>query len=155
MATEIVMPALGVAQETGRVVQWLAAEGETVTAGEPLLEIETDKVTVSIDAPASGVLSAVRAGDGDEVSVGKVIAFILRRGRNRPSRRRSRLPKAARPSGSQRGRPTPAVSRPRTVPRRARPDPAAAGRHHRSRAVGPGRPGSIWSGSTERVRAAP
>ncbi len=71
MATEIVMPALGIAQETGRVVQWLAAEGETVTAGEPLLEIETDKVTVSIDAPASGVLSAVRAGDGDEVSVGK------------------------------------------------------------------------------------
>src|SRR6266545_1241299 len=84
MATEIVMPALGIAQETGRVVQWLAAEGETVTAGEPLLEIETDKVTVSIDAPASGVLSAVRAGDGDEVSVGKVIAFILAPGEEPP-----------------------------------------------------------------------
>jgi pyruvate dehydrogenase E2 component (dihydrolipoamide acetyltransferase) len=84
MATEIVMPALGVAQETGRVVQWLAAEGETVTAGEPLLEIETDKVTVSIDAPASGILSAVRAGDGDEVPVGRVIAFILAPGEERP-----------------------------------------------------------------------
>src|SRR6266508_2775692 len=91
MATEIVMPALGIAQETGRVVQWLAAEGETVTAGEPLLEIETDKVTVSIDAPASGVLSAVRAGDGDEVSVGKVIAFILAPGEASPlARRRAR-----------------------------------------------------------------
>ena len=85
MATEIVMPALGIAQETGRVVQWLAAEGETVTAGEPLLEIETDKVTVSIDAPASGVLSAVRAGDGDEVSVGRVIAFILAPGEEPPA----------------------------------------------------------------------
>src|SRR6266540_2465241 len=84
MATEIVMPALGIAQETGRVVQWLAAEGETVTAGEPLLEIETDKVTVSIDAPASGVLSAVRADDGDEVPVGRVIAFILEPGEEPP-----------------------------------------------------------------------
>ena len=77
MATEIVMPALGVAQETGRVVQWMVAEGETVTAGDPLLEIETDKVTVSIDAPASGVLSAVRVDEGDEMPVGRVIAFIL------------------------------------------------------------------------------
>jgi len=85
MATEIVMPALGVAQETGRVVQWLAAEGETVTAGEPLLEIETDKVTVSIDAPASGILSAVRAGDGDEVPVGRVIALILAPGEEPPA----------------------------------------------------------------------
>src|SRR6266508_4009860 len=84
MATEIVMPALGVAQETGRVVQWLAAEGETVTAGEPLLEIETDKVTVSIDAPASGILSAVRADDGDEVPVGRVIAYIVAPGEETP-----------------------------------------------------------------------
>jgi len=85
MATEIVMPALGVAQETGRVVQWLAAEGETVTAGEPLLEIETDKIAVSIDAPASGVLSVVRADDGDEVPVGGVIAFILAPGEEPPA----------------------------------------------------------------------
>lgn len=84
MATEIVMPALGVAQDTGRVVQWLAGEGQTVTVGEPLLEIETDKVTVSIDAPASGVLSAVRAGDGDEVPVGRIIAFILAPGEEPP-----------------------------------------------------------------------
>ena len=85
MATEIVMPALGVAQETGRVVQWMVAEGGTVAAGDPLLEIETDKVTVSIDAPASGVLSAVRAGEGDEVPVGKVIAFILAPGEEAPA----------------------------------------------------------------------
>lgn len=85
MATEIVMPALGVAQETGRVVEWLASEGDTVTAGEPLLEIETDKVTVSIDAPASGVLSSVRAADGDDVPVGRVIALILAPGEEPPA----------------------------------------------------------------------
>ena len=85
MATEIVMPALGVAQETGRVVQWMVGEGETVAAGDPMLEIETDKVTVSIDAPASGVLSAVRAGEGDEVPVGRVIAFILAPGEEAPA----------------------------------------------------------------------
>src|ERR687891_341737 len=85
MATEIVMPALGVAQETGRVVQWMVAEGETVAAGDPMLEIETDKVTVSIDAPASGVLSGVRADEGDEVPVGRVIAFILAPGEEAPA----------------------------------------------------------------------
>src|SRR5918994_5850774 len=85
MATEIVMPALGVAQETGRVVQWMVGEGETVAAGDPMLEIETDKVTVLIDAPASGVLSAVRAGEGDEVPVGRVIAFILAPGGEAPA----------------------------------------------------------------------
>ena len=84
MATEVVMPALGVAQETGRIVEWLAVEGENVTEGEPLLEIETDKVTVSIDAPASGILSAVRADDGDEVPVGRVVAYIVAPGEEPP-----------------------------------------------------------------------
>jgi pyruvate dehydrogenase E2 component (dihydrolipoamide acetyltransferase) len=84
VATEIIMPALGVAQETGRIVEWLAVEGDTVTEGEPLLEIETDKVTVSIDAPASGILSAIRADDGDEVPVGRVIAYIVAPGEEPP-----------------------------------------------------------------------
>ena len=84
MVTEIVMPALGIAQETGRIVEWLAVEGDTVTEGEPLLEIETDKVTVSLDAPASGILSAVRANDGDDVAVGRVIAYIVAPGEEPP-----------------------------------------------------------------------
>lgn len=84
MPTEIVMPALGLAQESGRVLQWMAEEGQTVTAGEPLLEIETDKVTVELEAPATGVLSAVRASDGDEVPVGQVIALILAPGEAPP-----------------------------------------------------------------------
>lgn len=84
MATEVIMPALGVAQETGRILRWMKAEGDAVSEGEPLLEIETDKVTVSIDAPASGVLAAVRAGEGEEVPVGQVIAAILAPGEVAP-----------------------------------------------------------------------
>src|SRR5437879_4006014 len=62
MATNVIMPALEMAQETGKVVQWLKRPGDTVQKGEPLVEIETDKVTVEIEAPASGVLrSAARA----------------------------------------------------------------------------------------------
>jgi pyruvate dehydrogenase E2 component (dihydrolipoamide acetyltransferase) len=91
VATEIIMPALGVAQETGRIVEWLAVEGDTITEGEPLLEIETDKVTVSIDAPASGILSAIRADVGDEVPVGRVIAYIVAPGEEPPDALRARL----------------------------------------------------------------
>jgi pyruvate dehydrogenase E2 component (dihydrolipoamide acetyltransferase) len=76
MATPVILPALGMAQETGRIVRWLKAEGEQVTQGEPLVEIETDKATVELEAPASGFLSAVTAAANDEVPVGNVIAEI-------------------------------------------------------------------------------
>lgn len=71
------MPALGVAQQTGTVLKWLKAEGQSVTQGEPLMEIETDKSTVEIEAAASGILSRVTAKAGDEVPVGRTIALIL------------------------------------------------------------------------------
>jgi pyruvate dehydrogenase E2 component (dihydrolipoamide acetyltransferase) len=71
------MPALGMAQETGTLLQWLKAPGQSVTQGEPLMEVETDKATVEIEAPASGVLAQVTAGPGDVVPVGHVIAVIF------------------------------------------------------------------------------
>jgi len=55
MPADVIMPALGMAQETGKVVRWLKQDGELVAKGEPLLEVETDKVTVEIEAPADGV----------------------------------------------------------------------------------------------------
>ncbi len=76
MAKEVIMPALGMAQETGTLLQWLKAAGETVAKGEPLMEIETDKATVEIEAPASGVLTEVTAQPGDVVPVGRRIALI-------------------------------------------------------------------------------
>jgi pyruvate dehydrogenase E2 component (dihydrolipoamide acetyltransferase) len=77
MATDVIMPALGVAQEKGTLLNWLKAEGQPVTKGEPLMEVETDKATVEIEAPASGILANVAAFPGDEVPVGNRIAVIL------------------------------------------------------------------------------
>jgi pyruvate dehydrogenase E2 component (dihydrolipoamide acetyltransferase) len=76
MPTNVIMPALELAQETGKVLRWLKSPGEAVTKGEPIVEIETDKVTVEVEAPASGVLRDVTARAGDVVPVGKTIAVI-------------------------------------------------------------------------------
>jgi len=77
MPANVIMPALELAQETGKVVHWLKRPGETVRKGEPIVEIETDKVTVEIEAPASGVLRDVTANEGDVVPVGRTIALIV------------------------------------------------------------------------------
>jgi pyruvate dehydrogenase E2 component (dihydrolipoamide acetyltransferase) len=79
------MPALGVAQQTGTLLKWLKAEGQSVTKGEPLMEIETDKATVEIEAAASGVLAHITAKAGDEVPVGQTIALILAPGEKAPA----------------------------------------------------------------------
>jgi pyruvate dehydrogenase E2 component (dihydrolipoamide acetyltransferase) len=76
MPTNVIMPALELAQETGKVLRWMKAPGDPVRKGEPIVEIETDKVTVEIEAPASGVLRAVTAQEGDIVPVGQTIAVI-------------------------------------------------------------------------------
>src|SRR3989442_6296336 len=80
MPTNVIMPALELAQETGKVLRWIKSPGDTVAKGEPILEIETDKVTVEIEAPASGVLRDVTARVGDVVPVGKTIALIFAAG---------------------------------------------------------------------------
>jgi len=78
--TDVIMPALGMNQDTGRLVAWLRAEGERVARGEPIMEIETDKATVEVEAPADGVLAGITAREGDEVPVGQRVAVILRPG---------------------------------------------------------------------------
>src|SRR6267378_777242 len=77
MPADVIMPALGMAQETGKVLRWLKQDGDVVAKGEPLLEVETDKVTVEIEAPADGTLGAITAADGVEVPVGTVIARVI------------------------------------------------------------------------------
>src|SRR5512146_1840834 len=74
------MPALEMAQETGKILRWLKPEGSTVTKGEPIMEIETDKVTVEIEAPATGTLANITAHEGDVIPVGNTIALILASG---------------------------------------------------------------------------
>jgi pyruvate dehydrogenase E2 component (dihydrolipoamide acetyltransferase) len=65
------------AQETGMLIQWLKKPGDAITKGEPLMEIETDKATVEIEAPATGILSSITAQPGDVIPVGQRIALIL------------------------------------------------------------------------------
>jgi pyruvate dehydrogenase E2 component (dihydrolipoamide acetyltransferase) len=84
MPTNVIMPALGVAQEKGTLINWLKSEGQTVSKGEPLMEVETDKATVEIEAVASGILANVTASAGDEVPVGQTIALILAPGETIP-----------------------------------------------------------------------
>ena len=79
------MPALEMAQDTGKLLRWLKQEGEHVTKGEPLMEIETDKVTVEIEATATGTLTGFRAREGDDIPVGQVIALILADGESLPA----------------------------------------------------------------------
>lgn len=92
MAKEIVMPALGMAQETGTLIQWLKAPGDAVSKGEPLMEVETDKATVEVEAPASGILANVTAQPGDVIPVGQTIAVLLTPGENMPPASASKAP---------------------------------------------------------------
>ena len=80
MPTNVIMPALELAQETGKVLRWMKAPGDKVRKGEPIVEIETDKVTVEIESPASGILSNVTAHEGDVIPVGHTIALITEPG---------------------------------------------------------------------------
>lgn len=78
------MPALEMAQETGRLVAWLKKEGETIAKGDLLLEIETDKAIVEVEAAATGILSGVVGQVGTDIPVGQTIAWILEPGENVP-----------------------------------------------------------------------
>jgi pyruvate dehydrogenase E2 component (dihydrolipoamide acetyltransferase) len=77
MSTQVFMPALGMAQETGTLVRWLRAAGDSVQEGDALAEIQTDKATVELEARASGTLADIRAREGEDIPVGQVIALIL------------------------------------------------------------------------------
>jgi pyruvate dehydrogenase E2 component (dihydrolipoamide acetyltransferase) len=79
MATEIKLPRLGQGMESGTIVKWLKSEGDNVQKGEPLYELDTDKVTQEVEADASGVLLKIAVAEG-EVPVGKTIAVIGEQG---------------------------------------------------------------------------
>ena len=80
MATEVVMPALGLTVEKGIIVKWLKKEGEAVKRGEPLFEVEADKVTTEVEAPATGILARILVGVGVEVPITTVVGVIAEPG---------------------------------------------------------------------------
>src|SRR5213593_774444 len=84
MATEIKLPRLGQGMESGTIVKWLKGEGDEVQKGEPLYELDTDKVTQEVEAEAAGVLLKIAVQEG-EVPVGETIAFIGEKGEDAPS----------------------------------------------------------------------
>src|SRR5215467_6984464 len=89
MAFSVVMPALEMAQETGKIISWLKKEGEAVTKGQPILEVETDKAVVEIESGADGILAGVISKEGDVVPVGATIAWIVAPGEKPPAESRS------------------------------------------------------------------
>ncbi|MEO1310098.1 MAG: 2-oxoglutarate dehydrogenase complex dihydrolipoyllysine-residue succinyltransferase [Pseudomonadota bacterium] len=76
MAVEITVPAAGESVSEADIGEWLKAEGDFVNADEPVVTLETDKASMDVPAPAAGVLKALKAKEGDTVSVGDVIAII-------------------------------------------------------------------------------
>jgi pyruvate dehydrogenase E2 component (dihydrolipoamide acetyltransferase) len=84
VANQITLPRLGQGMETGTIVRWLKSEGDTVEKGEPLYELDTEKVTQEVEADSSGVLLKILASEGDEIEVGKTIAVIGQEGEELP-----------------------------------------------------------------------
>src|SRR6266511_17410 len=125
MATEIKLPRLGQGMESGTIVKWLKSEGDQVEKGEPLYELDTDKVTQEVEADASGVLLKIAVAEG-EVEVGKTIAVIGEEG--------EKVDQPAEPSGEavpelsedeqQEGSPARAREQERERGRRASAEPA-------------------------------
>jgi pyruvate dehydrogenase E2 component (dihydrolipoyllysine-residue acetyltransferase) len=83
---EVIMPKMGDAMEEGTLLKWLKSEGEEVSLGDPIAEIETDKVTMELEAEDAGTLAQLIADEGQDVPVGDAIAFIQGEGEEVPER---------------------------------------------------------------------
>ena len=89
MAFSVVMPALEMAQETGKLIAWRKQDGDRVTKGDPLLEIETDKAVMEVEAPADGILAGITGIVGADIPVGQTIAWIVAPGEKPPTEKES------------------------------------------------------------------
>ena len=76
MATEVVMPKLGLTMEQGTIGSWLAVEGDQIKKGQPLIEVVTDKVTMDVEAQVTGVLRKIIVEAGKEVPVATLVGVI-------------------------------------------------------------------------------
>jgi pyruvate dehydrogenase E2 component (dihydrolipoamide acetyltransferase) len=122
--TEIVMPRLSDSMEEGTILKWLKADGDEISRGDPLAEIETDKATLTYESDAGGVLTIVAAA-GETLPIGSVIAR-LDSGSNGSAARRPAQAEPAPTAAPERTAPAPAASHP--PPAAPAPGPAASGR---------------------------
>ena len=124
MPIEVRLPELAESMSSATVTAWLKGVGDHVTEGEPIAEVETDKTTVELEAPATGVIEAIRVSAGTaDVAVGEVLALL-----------RERSPTDAPPPAEPRDA-SPAAARPPPVA--PEPPPAASPRHAGPPAAGP------------------
>jgi hypothetical protein len=158
MATEIVMPKWGLSMQEGLINRWLKREGERVEQGEPLLEVETEKITNVVEAPASGVLARILYPAGSTVAVTRVLALITAPGEAVPEIAVPEAPVAGATAAA-----APAAARPAAAPAPTGIIPAtpAARRLAKERGVdlaslrGSGPSGTITREDVERALAAP
>jgi len=129
MATEIKVPTLGESVTTATVARWLKKAGDSVAADEPLVELETDKVTVEVNAPGAGTLGAISAAEGAEVEVGATLAMLEAAGAG-PKPPAAPTPAPTATASSTAANPSPGVNPPPRalgpVSRPAVPPPSAA-----------------------------
>jgi pyruvate dehydrogenase E2 component (dihydrolipoamide acetyltransferase) len=109
VASEVILPRLGQGMEAGTIVRWLKSEGDSVEKGEPLFELDTDKVTQEVEAEAAGVLLKIVVQEG-EVPVGTAVAYVGEAGEQVPAlsdeaESASALPQRAAQSSQENGRP--------------------------------------------------
>lgn len=157
MACEIVMPKWGLSMQEGLIVQWLKQEGERVEQGEPLLEVETEKITNVVEAPASGILASILYPAGSTVPVARVLAFITAPGEPVPEAPAPVVPtaeaRAAAPAPAVAGRVAPAPTG--IIP--ATPAARRLAKEHNldlGKVQGSGTGGIITKEDVERVRVA-
>lgn len=102
----IIMPKMGDAMEEGTLVRWLKQEGDVVKEGEPIAEIATDKATIEIEAPGSGILKGIRVAEGAVVPINTPLAYIVAEGESVPGDQAAPAP----PPAAAKEAPAPATS---------------------------------------------
>src|SRR4051812_13136093 len=118
MPANVVVPEVGESIVDARVAKWLKKEGDAVTVGEPLVELETDKIDLEVAAPQAGVLGRIAHGDGADVKVGEVLGVIEDDGAataGRPAEAAGAKPVAARPEAPVAGK-SPDAEKKRATP---------------------------------------
>ena len=120
MPFEITMPQLGLTMERGTVVEWLAGEGDEISAGQEIFSVETDKAVVAVEAHQGGILARILVPEGQEVAVGAVVAVGVAPGETLPAGWQPDQPAATPPLPEPSRRETPATAQP------AAPGPLAA-----------------------------
>jgi pyruvate dehydrogenase E2 component (dihydrolipoamide acetyltransferase) len=125
MAISVVMPALEMAQENGKLLAWRKKEGERVSKGEPLLEIETDKAVVEVESPGDGILAGITAEVGAVIPVGETIAWLVAPGEPPPAKAATAAPAARARSATQAAGAAPAKQKQVAAPAAARISPKA------------------------------